>query len=454
MENGVTIYQLIICSIEALNILLIFSLLSEKKFNNSKDIIKFSIYILIYTLCSVWITLNFPLGYKTLLIVVFSFILISILFSIKLYASLIIVLCSSIYFMFNEFLVLVIISLILRMSIMDIVNSPPFGLYISLFIQSIELIGILIMFKFRNRFRSFNTIYTDSNSTAYKVLGIFFIGVSIISMQSTIEANSTFFWSNILLYLMFGGFITVNIIDYRKRIDLLNIKFKYEIREEYIDNLETVVDIVRKEKHDFANIVNTVYALCILNRKDSLEKIRSYLKKTIDNLDDSYRFYDTGNEYIDGLLAVKSKYAIDNNIHFDVDFEESLEFLRIDNNDLVAIISNILDNAIHAVNSDNKVNNKIISFYSYIENEVFHISISNNGPMIPKQYLTKIFQKGFSTKGTNKGDHGYGLFIVKDLVKRNKGSIEIISDENNTEFLLKFKVKKEYYERVSKSISL
>lgn len=449
MENRIAIYQLIICFIEAVNILLIFMLLIEKKFNNSKDKIKFLLYILIYTLYTVWITLNLPVGYRTILIVIFSFILISILFSIKLYASLIIILFSSIYFMFNEFLILIIVSLILSTSIIDIVNSSFYGLYIPLFIQSIELLGIFIMFRFRNRFRSFHTVYTDNNSTAYKGLGIFFIAVSIMSLGG----NSTFIWSNILLYLMFGGFITVNILDYRKRIELLNIKCKYEIREEYIDKLETVVDIVRKEKHDFANIVNTVYALCILNRKDSLEKIKSYLKKTIDNLDDSYRFYDTGNQYIDGLLAVKSKYAIDNNIHFDIDFEESLEFLRIDNNDLIAIISNILDNAFHAVDSNNKVNNKIISFYSYIENEVFYISISNNGPMIPKQYLTKVFQKGFSTKGTNKGDHGYGLFIVKDLVKRNKGNIEIISNESNTEFLLKFRVKKEYYEGVSKSVS-
>ncbi|GAA0177824.1 hypothetical protein SH2C18_09790 [Clostridium sediminicola] len=448
MENKIPIYHLITCSIEAMNILLIFSLLIEKKFNNSKDKIKFLLYIIIYTLYSVWITLNLPLGYRTILIVIFSFISISILFSIKLYASIIIILCSSIYFMFNEFLVLSVLSLILHMGIMEIVNSLSYGFYISLFIQSVEIFELVVMFKFRNRFRSFNTIFTDNNTTAYKVLGIFFIIVSIMSLQSSFEANSTFFLSNVLLYLMFGGFITVNILDYKKRVNLLNIKYKYELREEYIDNLETVVDIVRKEKHDFANIINTVYALCVLDRKDSLQKIRCYLKKTIDNLDDSYRFYDTGNQYIDGLLAVKSKYAIDNNIYLDIDFEESLEFLDIDNNDLIAIISNILDNAIHAVNSSTKEENKIISFYSYIENDSFYISLSNNGPMIPKQYLNKIFQKGFSTKRKNRGDHGYGLFIVRDLVNRNKGSIDIISNENNTEFLLKFKVKKEYYERV------
>ena len=56
----------------------------------------------------------------------------------------------------------------------------------------------------------------------------------------------------------------------------------------------------------------------------------------------------------------------------------------------------------------------------------------------------KIFENGFSTKSKNKLERGYGLYIVKQLVNKNKGSIEVNDNDNKTEFLIIFKHNKTF----------
>jgi two-component system, LytTR family, sensor histidine kinase AgrC len=51
----------------------------------------------------------------------------------------------------------------------------------------------------------------------------------------------------------------------------------------------------------------------------------------------------------------------------------------------------------------------------------------------------KIFERGFSTKEEKK-DHGYGLYITKQTVLRNKGTIKVISNTEETAFQIVFEL--------------
>jgi sensor histidine kinase regulating citrate/malate metabolism len=159
-------------------------------------------------------------------------------------------------------------------------------------------------------------------------------------------------------------------------------------------------------------------------------------------MNSSYHHYNTGDEYLDGLLAVKSNFAFTHNIHMDVDFEELLNKIEVDSYDLISIASNIIDNGFDALLSQSDENPKIISVSSYIEDDLFHLSVANNGPPIPPDFLEKVFYNGFSTKVENQGDHGLGLFISKKLVEKNRGKILVKSSEIETEFLIIFKMEK------------
>ena len=55
------------------------------------------------------------------------------------------------------------------------------------------------------------------------------------------------------------------------------------------------------------------------------------------------------------------------------------------------------------------------------------VEIQDNGKGIPKRYLNKIFNPGFTTKGVGIGT-GLGLSIVYQIIKDHNGKIEVTSD--------------------------
>lgn len=111
-------------------------------------------------------------------------------------------------------------------------------------------------------------------------------------------------------------------------------------------------------------------------------------------------------------------------------------FVNTDGHRLQQVLINILFNAIDAI--DKKRGE--ITIRTYItgrdqlpENELFNISIKDNGPGIKKSFKEKLFQPFQTTKeeGT-----GLGLYTCYGLMKSLGGDIEITSSSKGTEVVL------------------
>jgi hypothetical protein len=437
------INEFIAVILEAIIMIFTYYVILDRAYFFIENKFKTVLFIISYSLVSMWSTFNIPPMYHTLVITSFSIIILSTITSIKFKKSLITILICIIYFALIEVSTVAIFTLISGNNYFDSHILKSNLVIITYIAKFIEWLIIFLLYKFYKMPIKINAEKREENIAGYWVLGMFvmalFILAGIISKEKALVYQ-------VVLMVFFYVFVILGIIDYRSKLELIKIKNNYHLKQEYINNLEAIVDIIRKEKHDFANHINTVYAMCIMNREDSLDRIKDYLKKTTNNLQESYRFYDTGNSYVDGLIAVKSNYAFENSIYLDVDFETPLSAILIRDNDLIGVIGNILDNAMHAVSTGDKEGKKIVSVYGYLENNKYFLSIANNGPMVPKEIVNKIFKKGFSTKKQNKGEHGFGLYIVNDIVKKNGGQILFSSFQEETEFLIEFKVKEDYYE--------
>ena len=100
--------------------------------------------------------------------------------------------------------------------------------------------------------------------------------------------------------------------------------------------------------------------------------------------------------------------------------------------DLQRVLSNILRNAVTAMNGTG-----VIEIETYCILDFNIIKVKNNGPKIKEDIIDKIFQVGFSTKENKNKDNGFGLSIVKELVEKNNGFIEVESNDIFTEFIIK-----------------
>ena len=101
----------------------------------------------------------------------------------------------------------------------------------------------------------------------------------------------------------------------------------------------------------------------------------------------------------------------------------------MDKMELYRIITNIVNNARRVLRGSGVINIKTRK-----KEDNIMITIDNNGPEIDERYIKKIFQAGFTTQDNNDKSHGYGLNIVKELIEKNCGQIDVESSEKITVF--------------------
>ena len=106
-----------------------------------------------------------------------------------------------------------------------------------------------------------------------------------------------------------------------------------------------------------------------------------------------------------------------------------------DRKQIQEVFFNLIRNAAQAIHEKGK-----ISISGRREEDKVWIIIEDNGRGIPSDKVGQIFNPFYTTKSPGKGT-GLGLFIVKQVVERNKGRISVRSKEKlGTTFTLEFPV--------------
>ncbi|MFQ5476816.1 MAG: PAS domain-containing sensor histidine kinase [Nitrosopumilus sp.] len=104
--------------------------------------------------------------------------------------------------------------------------------------------------------------------------------------------------------------------------------------------------------------------------------------------------------------------------------------LKCDSRKLEGVISNLLNNAVAAVDGQGEIDVSMSSDSKFIT-----IQIKDSGPGIPEENLEKIFEPMFTTKRTGTG---LGLVICKSIVEQHGGTISV--SNKPTTFTLKLPV--------------
>ncbi|MEK6266227.1 MAG: HAMP domain-containing histidine kinase [Clostridium sp.] len=120
--------------------------------------------------------------------------------------------------------------------------------------------------------------------------------------------------------------------------------------------------------------------------------------------------------------------VINSNVDWDISIEQAIIIGNVDK--IQVSIENILDNSLRYTNGKICVTLKN-------EGDFALIDIYNDGPNIPKEHLSNIFDNFYKDKT---GNFGLGLAISKKIIKFYNGEIDAINRDNGVSFLIKYRV--------------
>lgn len=111
------------------------------------------------------------------------------------------------------------------------------------------------------------------------------------------------------------------------------------------------------------------------------------------------------------------------NIQLMIELPENMPKVRADANKITWVLTNLISNAIRYVGEQGHIMLAANQIGAYV-----HFSVQDDGPGIPPEYQSKIFEKFVQIRGRETGGTGLGLSICKEIVRAHGGSIWVESE--------------------------
>lgn len=207
-----------------------------------------------------------------------------------------------------------------------------------------------------------------------------------------------------------------------------------EAEQIYNKTLSLLHDNLRCFKHDFNNIIQSIGGYIALNDMDGLRKYYNNLFedcKQTNNL--NLLNPDTiNNPSIYSLLTKKYFLATEKGIKMNVEVFTDLSNINFNIYELTRILGILLDNAIEAAQyTEEKLID--VELKSNSKKQLFIISNSCNDDNIS---VTKIFEKGYSTKESNSG---IGLWKVHNILSKRENA-DLFTTVHNHKFMQQLEI--------------
>ncbi|MES2268798.1 MAG: ATP-binding protein [Bacteroidota bacterium] len=122
------------------------------------------------------------------------------------------------------------------------------------------------------------------------------------------------------------------------------------------------------------------------------------------------------------------------NIEVVEDFDLKLPLVKALAGELNQVWTNIIDNAIDAMEANGK---GVLTIRTQLDREFVCVYINDNGVGIPEDVQSQVFDPFFTTKDMGKGT-GLGLDVVTRIIHQHNGTVKVASVPGNTEFTVCF----------------
>lgn len=254
---------------------------------------------------------------------------------------------------------------------------------------------------------------------AVVIFSLVLIMTKIIDYNMTLELELADY-----IYIVVGLLI-VWFLSFR----LMRYHYEEKLQKKYFRAFESVIDQIRSRQHKFQNHLDAVYSLHnIYDEYEVLvEEQKKYLRKLTD-YEMPAEVLILQNPILIALVYEKITEAQEAGLRIRMKLTCGLEDCEVDDIHMVEVLGTLLDNAIQDMKETGQTEFLI---FEVKKEDGITIRVANPHEELKNQEICQMFERGYSTKGENRG---IGLHHVKNLVQKNKIELlvenRILEDRN------------------------
>lgn len=401
---------------------------TPKTGNKHKNIILLFVLILIFFVCG--LTLSKWIIFKQLCAIISTAVVMHFYFNIGIKKSMVLAVLYQGLLMLVDYLAYVGNSAIISR---EGVVAHEYELEGNLVVIFSKVIAFLCIILIRKQFGKKSTeVLADAEWIKFLFFPIFTI-IVIFALLMTFQYTENENQANALYSIAFG-MVVMNVFVYylindivireaklhEKEILELQVKNQVQMYRSISENL----DKQKRKSHEFKNQI-----LCIesLLKDKEYDNAVGYVGKISDSFSKEKNAINTNHVIINAILNTKYEEAINKHIVF-VFKVDDLSKIKIEDEDLVVILANLLNNAIEAC--EKCIDKKIIKFKFVIEDEMMILSVKNTYNQQIKFDNNEIK----TTKIVEPDEHGVGIKNIVRIVEKYGGEYVIQNDEDEFYF--------------------
>jgi CitB family two-component system sensor histidine kinase MalK len=187
---------------------------------------------------------------------------------------------------------------------------------------------------------------------------------------------------------------------------------------EQLTGVRHFADALRAQTHEFMNKLHVILGLVKLGEH---ERLKDYVAAIVGRLDDEvgYVLQRVKDPVVAGFLLARFSAAREQAIQLSLDEATAVPRCpgEAEANDIVTIVGHLLENAVEAIGDSPS---REIHLGLWQEDVWLRIRVEDSGPGLPEGEPARLFERGFSTKGENRG---YGLWRAARSVESRGGQL-------------------------------
>ncbi len=217
--------------------------------------------------------------------------------------------------------------------------------------------------------------------------------------------------------------ITFVFLQHERQIQSLK---EQTVRQQAYD-LQLYLHTLKASRHEYNSHLNMIYQLLKTNQ---LQNLNIYMNDLI--TDNDYLSNISGLRFpeIGALLYRYELLAKEKKIAFTIFFDNNLSKLPMTLYELNQLLGNLLTNAFEASESYRNQKKPQVELSFVQSNQHIIILIKNTG-QIEQTIRTRLTKPGISSKLKNHSQHGYGMYIISEIVDKYFGNLVIKETNNN-----------------------